>query len=143
MDKIKFLALGGLDEEGKNLNIVEINDDMYIVDAGLKYPKSDQLGVEEVIPDLSYIKKNKNRVRAIFITHGHDDVVGALPYLLKEVKAPVYTTPLVANIIEDDLRARKVKNVKIFRIKRDSKFKVGSRQMISFGVTHSIPIHLD
>ncbi|CAM3574547.1 ribonuclease J [Erysipelothrix sp. HDW6B] len=139
MDKIKFLALGGLDEEGKNLNIVEINDDMYIVDAGLKYPKSDQLGVEEVIPDLSYIKKNKNRVRAIFITHGHDDVVGALPYLLKEVKAPVYTTPLVANIIEDDLRARKVKNVKIFRIKRDSKFKVGSRQMISFGVTHSIP----
>lgn len=139
MEKIKFLELGGLDEEGRNLSVVEIDDDMYIIEVGIKYPQADQLGVEVVLPDFTYIKKNKDKLKAIFITHGHEDVMGALPYLLKEVNAPVYTTPLIALMIEDKLKQARVKNSKIFKIKRDSRFKIGSRQCVSFGVTHSIP----
>ncbi|CAM2750715.1 ribonuclease J [Erysipelothrix tonsillarum] len=139
MDKIRFLALGGLDEDGKNMSVIEINDEIYVVDAGLKYPQTDQLGVEIVIPDLSYLKKNKKRVKAIFITHGHDDVMGALPYLVKEVNAPVYATPLIALMIEDLFKENKVKNANIHKIKRNSRFKVGERRFVAFGLTHSIP----
>ena len=139
MEKIRFMALGGLDEDGRNMSVIEIDDEMYIVDAGIKYPKVDQLGVEVVIPDMSYIKKNKKKVKAIFITHGHDDVMGALPYLLKEVKAPVYATPLIALMIEDVLKENNIKNASIFKIKRNGAFKIGSRKIISFGLTHSIP----
>ncbi|QIK69996.1 ribonuclease J [Erysipelothrix sp. HDW6C] len=139
MEKIRFLALGGLDEEGKNLSIIEIDDEIYVIEAGIKYPRTEQLGVEIVIPDMSYLKKNKKRVKAVFITQGHDDVMGALPYLIREVNAPIYTTPLIALMIEDMLKENRIKNATIFRIKRDSRFKIDSRQCISFGVTHSIP----
>ncbi|WP_228410289.1 ribonuclease J [Erysipelothrix piscisicarius] len=139
MDKIRFLALGGLDEDGKNMSVIEINDEIYVVDAGLKYPQTDQWGVEIVIPDLSYLKKNKKRVKAIFITHGHDDVMGALPYLVKEVNAPVYATPLIALMIEDLFKENKVKNAHIHKIKRNSRFKIGERRFVAFGLTHSIP----
>lgn len=139
MEKIKFMALGGLDEDGRNMSVIEINDEIYIVDAGIKYPKVDQLGVEIVIPDMAYLKKNKKKIKAVFITHGHDDVMGALPYLLKEVSAPVYATPLIALMIEDLLKENNIKNTSIFKIKRNGAFKIGSRKIISFGLTHSIP----
>ena len=139
MEKIRFVALGGLDEEGRNMSVIEIGDELYVVDAGIKYPKADQLGVEVVIPDTSYLKKNKNRVKAIFITHGHDDVMAALPYFIKDLNAPIYTTPLIALMIEDMFKAKKIRNVSIFKIDRNGEFKVGARKMISFGQTHSIP----
>ncbi len=139
MEKIRFVALGGLDEDGRNMSVIEIGEEIYVVDAGIKYPKVDQLGVEVVIPDTSYLKKNKKRIKAIFITHGHDDVMGALPYLIKEVNVPIYTTPLIALMIEDLFKENKIKNTSIFKIKRNGAFKVGSRKMIAFGQTHSIP----
>ncbi len=139
MEKIKFMALGGLDEDGRNMSVIEINDEIYIVDAGIKYPKVDQLGVEIVIPDMAYLKKNKKKIKAVFITHAHDDVMGALPYLLKEVNAPVYATPLIALMIEDLLKENNIKNTSIFKIKRNGTFKIGSRKIVSFGLTHSIP----
>ena len=139
MEKIRFMALGGLDEEGRNMSVIEIDNEIYVFDAGIKYPKADQLGVEVVIPDTSYLKKNKSKVKAIFITHGHDDVMAALPYVNKEVNAPIYTTSLIALMIEDMFKENKIKNTSIFKIKRNGEFKVGSRKMLAFGQTHSIP----
>ena len=78
MDKIRLFALGGLDEDGKNLYVVEINNDIILIESGLKYPENEQLGVEMIIPDYNYLQKNSDRIRAIFITHAHDDELGSL-----------------------------------------------------------------
>ena len=77
MDQVRIFALGGLDENGKNMYVVEVNEAIFIIEAGLKYPESDQLGVEFIIPDFSYLIQNKDRIKGIFITHAHDDVVAA------------------------------------------------------------------
>lgn len=139
MDSINFFALGGLDEEGCNMSVIEINDELYVIDAGLKYPENESLGVEAIIPDFSYIIKNKKRLKAIFITHGHDDVMGALPFLLQEVNAPVFTTSFVALMIDDILEKHKLNRPQIIELKKNDTFKVGKRKGIAFGLTHSIP----
>lgn len=140
MEKIRFFTLGGNDEDGKNILIVEIDDEIYVLDSGVAYPQSAEfLGVEIIIPDFSYLVENKDRVKGIFITHGHDDVMGALPYLVKEIKAPIYTTPLTAMMIEDVFKKNKIKKYKINQIKRSSNFKIGKRKFIAFSLTHSIP----
>ena len=140
MEKVKLFTLGGNDEDGKNIIVIEIDDEIYVVDAGVSYPRGQELlGVEVSIPDFSYLIENKNRVKGIFITHGHDDVMGALSYLLKEINATVYTTPLTALMVEDALRKSGLKKFKIKQIKRDDKFKIGNRHIITFGLTHSIP----
>ena len=101
MSKVRIFALGGLDEDGKNMYVVENNDDIFIMECGLKYPDADQLGIEMIIPDFRYLKENQERVKAVFITHGHDDVMAALPNLLKEVpKLPVYMAPFTAMMFE-------------------------------------------
>lgn len=112
MDKIRIFALGGLDEDGKNCYVIDVNDQWFVIEAGLKYPDGEQLGVEVVIPDFTYLLENKDKVKAIFITHGHDDVMGALPYLLKQHVFDVYTTPLTACVVEDLLNKHKVKSIK-------------------------------
>mgnify|MGYP002766003825 FL=1 len=86
MEKVRLMALGGLDEDGKNMYCVEIDDDIFVVDAGLKYPENQQLGVEYVIPDFDYLIENKDRVKGIFITHGHDDVMKALTHVLRYMR---------------------------------------------------------
>lgn len=140
MEKVKLFTLGGNDEDGKNIIVIEINDEIYVVDAGVSYPRGQELlGVEVSIPDFSYLIENRNRIKGIFITHGHDDVMGALSYLLKEVNATVYTTPLTALMVEDSLRKSGLKKFKIKQINRDDKFKIGNRNFITFGLTHSIP----
>lgn len=139
MDKIRVLALGGLDEDGRNMTVFEINEDIYVVDAGVRYPQTELLGVEVLIPDMKYLVENKGRVRAIIITHGHDDTMGALPYLIKEINVPVYTTPLNALMIERELKQHQIRNAKIFKIHRNTSFKIGSRRCYAFGLTHSIP----
>ncbi|KAF0226605.1 MAG: RNA-metabolising [Erysipelotrichaceae bacterium] len=138
MEQIRLFALGGLDEDGKNLTVVEINDDIFVIDAGLKYPEADHLGIEMIIPDFSYLVENKHRIKAVFITQGHDDVMAALPYLLKVAKVPVYTTPLTAMIIENLCKKFELKDVEIHRIKRNGVFTIGSRKIRTFGITHSI-----
>lgn len=139
MEKIRYFALGGLDENGRNMSVVEINDDLFIIDVGLKYPENEQLGVESIIPDFSYILKNKDRVKGIFITHGHDDVMGALPYLISEADFPIYTTPLVSMMLRDLFKEHGVKKYTIHSQRRNSHFKVGDRQIRFFSLTHSIP----
>lgn len=139
MNKIAIMALGGLDEDGMNMTLVEIDDDIIIIDCGLKYPETASLGVEVIVPDFTYVIENKDRVKGIFITHGHDDVMGALPFLLKNIDAPIYTSPLTALIIEDLFRDHKIKKYKIHRIKRSGNVTVGKLKVRTFALTHSIP----
>ena len=98
MSDIKIIALGGVRENAKNLYIVEINDSIFILDAGLKYPENEQLGVDFVIPNLDYLIENRDRIQGIFLTHGHADAIGALPYILQEVKAPVFGSSLTIEL---------------------------------------------
>ncbi|MGC4431581.1 MBL fold metallo-hydrolase, partial [Streptococcus suis] len=98
MEDIKIMALGGVRENGKNLYIVEVNDSIFVLDAGLKYPENEQLGVDVVIPNLEYLIENKKRVQGIFLTHGHADAIGALPYIISEVRAPVFGSPLTIEL---------------------------------------------
>ena len=111
MNQIRMYALGGLDEDGKNLTVVEINQDIFILDVGLKYPEGQRhLGVEIIIPDFKSLIEKKDKIKAIFITHGHDDAMGALPYLLKHVQAPIYTTAFTASLIEILLKEHNIKD---------------------------------
>ena len=138
MSQVKVFALGGLDESGKNIFCVEVNDSIIVIEAGLKYPAADQLGVEVIIPDFSYLIENQHRVKGIIITHAHDDVMAALPYLLKQINIPVYTTPLTAELISKMVHKEGLRNIKIHRIKRSGDFKIDGIKIRSFGVTHSI-----
>lgn len=138
MEELRLFALGGLDEDGKNLTVVEINGDIFVIDAGLKYPDADHLGIEMIIPDFKYLIERQDKLKAVFITQGHDDVMAALPYLLKEVKVPVYTTPLTAMILESLLKEHDIKDAQIHRIKRNGTFMIGQRRIKTFGITHSI-----
>ena len=138
MQKIRLMALGGLDEDGKNMFVVEIDDAIYIVDAGLKYPnETEQLGIEYIIPDFTYLIENKERVKAIFITHGHDDVMMALPHLLKEIDLPVYATALTAKILQDLFKRHKIKKP-VTIIKRRDTIKIGKQIVYTFPVMQSI-----
>ena len=112
MSDIKIIALGGVRENAKNLYVVEVNDSIFILDAGLKYPENEQLGVDEVIPNIDYLVENKKRVQGIFLTHGHADAIGALPYILSEFKAPVFGSPLTIELAK--LFVKKNNNVKKF-----------------------------
>ena len=98
MSDIKIIALGGVRENAKNLYIVEINYSIFILDAGLRYPENEQLGVDFVIPNLDYLVENKDRIQGIFLTHGHADAIGALPYILQDAKVPVFGSSLTIEL---------------------------------------------
>ena len=115
MAKIKIFALGGLGENGKNMYVVEVNQHIFILDAGIKYPDIDMYGVDAVIPNINYLIKNKDRIEGIFITHGHEDHISALPYLLKKIPTRVYGTHFTICLIENLLSENKmdIKNYKL------------------------------
>ncbi|MGL5978041.1 MAG: ribonuclease J [Erysipelotrichaceae bacterium] len=139
MEKIRVFALGGLDENGKNMYCVEIDDKIIVIDAGIKFPESSNLGVEFIIPDFKYLAENAAKVKGIFITHAHDDVMKALPFLLKQVQAPIYTGALTASILRDYLKKEGIKNFKINKIKRTSRQKVDGIDVRTFAMTHAFP----
>ncbi|HES6390658.1 TPA: ribonuclease J [Streptococcus pyogenes] len=141
MTDIKMIALGGVCEYGKNFYLVEINDSMFILDAGLKYPENEQLGVDLVIPNLDYVIENKGKVQGIFLSHGHADAIGALPYLLAEVSAPVFGSELTIELaklfVKSNNSTKKFNNFHVVDSDTEIEFKDG---LVSFfRTTHSIP----
>ena len=140
MSKIKIFALGGLNEEGKNMYVVEADHDIFIFDAGLKYADDKMLGVDYIIPNYDYIKKNRKNIKGIFITHGHYDNMGALSEILKEVPdLPIYGTSFTMEIIKDDLLADNlsVKNLRV--IKPHRKINFGKNSIFPISLTHMVP----
>ncbi|HKB88207.1 MAG TPA: ribonuclease J [Patescibacteria group bacterium] len=137
---LKFIALSGTIDVTENLYVYEYGDDMMIVDCGVGFPDLEMPGVELVLPDFSYIVKNKSKLRGIVLSQGHDDHVGALPFLLKELSAPIWCTPLVREFLKVKFKDYKVMDYKLnsFNPDRDV-FEVGPFKISSFRVTHSVP----
>ncbi len=139
-EPIKISFLGGINEVGKNMTCYEYRKSMIIVDCGLAFPESDQLGVDFVIPDFTYIEKNTDKVKGILITHGHEDHIGALCYLLKKVNIPVYATLLTAGLIQCKLAEHKLQHeVKINIVKAGDEVNLGDFNIEFIKVNHSIP----
>ena len=141
MSKIKFFALGGLGENGKNMFVAEVDERIFIFDAGLKYPAVDLYRVDVVIPDISYLVENADRIEGIFISHGHEDHIGALPYLLKNINIRVYGTHFTIKLIEDLLieEGMAVEDYRLYRINENKTLKFGEAMGSFYTTTHSIP----
>lgn len=139
-DKLLVFALGGVGEIGKNMYVVQYGDDIVVIDSGLKFPEEDMLGIDIVIPDITYLVENKDKVRGILITHGHEDHIGGLPYVLRNLNVPLYATKLTLGLIENKLReANLLGETKRILINDDSVVKMGSMTASFFRTNHSIP----
>ena len=139
MAKLKIIPLGGLGEIGKNLTVYEYGQDILVVDCGLGFPDEELYGIDAVIPDITYLKQNKDRIRGIVITHGHEDHIGALPYVMRELDMPIYATSLTAGIIELKLEEFDLLyNTQIFTKKAGDRFKLGCFEVEMIHVNHSI-----
>lgn len=138
---IKIYALGGLGEVGKNTYCIESERHLIIIDAGVKFPEDDLVGVDYVIPNYTHLKNNQGKIRALFITHGHEDHIGAIPFLVKAIKVPViYAPKLACALIRQKLEEKKVKEVvKIVEYDENSEIVAGEFNVSFFRVTHSIP----
>lgn len=140
MSDIKIIALGGVRENAKNRYIVEINDSIFILDAGLRYPENEQLGVDFVIPNLDYLVENKDRIQGIFLTHGHADAIGALPYILQDAKVPVFGSSLtieLAKLFVKNAGVNKFNNFHV--IDSETEIEFDDAVVSFFKTTHSIP----
>jgi len=139
-DKLLIFALGGVGEIGKNMYVVQYGNDIVVVDSGLKFPEEEMLGVDIVIPDITYLTENRDKVRGILITHGHEDHIGGLPYVLKHLNVPVYGTKLTLGLIEVKLKeAGLLGETKRILINADSVVQLGSIKASFFRTNHSIP----
>ena len=138
-EKLKIISLGGLNEIGKNLTVYEYGSDIIVVDAGMGFPDDDMYGIDVVIPDVSYLIKNQNKVRGIFITHGHEDHIGALPYVLRSLNAPIYATRMSAGLIRLKLEEhRLLDKTKIITCEAGEVVKAGKFSVEFIHANHSI-----
>lgn len=140
-EKLKIIALGGLNEIGKNMYVYEYGEEMIVVDCGIGFPDDDMYGIDAVIPDITYLIRNKQRVKGIVITHGHEDHIGAMPYVMDELNCPVYCTPLTAALVNIKLTEHgSASRVKLVEVKAGETVKIGSGFKVEFiHVNHSIP----
>lgn len=141
MSQLRFFALGGLGENGKNMYVVEVDRDLFILDAGIKYPSAELHGVDEIIPDYRILIRAKDRIKGIFMSHAHEDHISALPHLLKDLNVPVYATNFTMEIIKDSLKdsGYQLDDLTLHTINQNSIIKFGSARVTFFNTTHSIP----
>jgi len=138
--RLKIIPIGGLSEIGKNMMMMEYEDDIIIIDAGLMFPEEEMLGIDLVIPDISYLLDNKEKIRGIVVTHGHEDHVGALPYVLPQLNVPVYSTKLTRGLISVKLKERKaLAGAELEVVPFGTKITLGKFRVEFFPVCHSIP----
>ena len=138
-DKLKIIPLGGLNEIGKNLTVYEYGQDIIVVDVGMGFPDDDMYGIDVVIPDFTYLIKNKDRIKGIFITHGHEDHIGGIPYLMRDISAPIYATRMSAGLIKLKLEEHRLVNkVKLITCEAGAVVKAGKFSVEFIHVNHSI-----
>ncbi|MBC7263859.1 MAG: ribonuclease J [Chloroflexi bacterium] len=138
-DKVRIIPLGGVGQIGKNMTVIEYEDQLLVIDAGVMFPENEMLGVDIVIPDMTYVIERKDKVRAIILTHGHEDHIGALPYLVEHVKAPMYATRLTQGLAEVKLREHHVRDAEFHVVSPDDVLALKPFRIEFFHVSHSIP----
>ncbi|MBS6062339.1 ribonuclease J [Criibacterium bergeronii] len=137
--KIKISLLGGLNEIGKNMTMIEYKGDIVIIDCGLIFPEDEMLGIDIVIPDVSYLVKNKDKIKALLVTHGHEDHIGAIPYLLKKINVPIYTMKFTLGLIKLKIKEHNLSGVDLHEIQPRQKISLGAFDAEFIRVNHSIP----
>lgn len=137
---VKVTFLGGLNEIGKNITLFECDNDMFLLDCGMAFPDGDMLGVDLVIPDFTYIERNKDKIKGVVLTHGHEDHIGSLPYLLRRINVPIYGTPLTLGLVGSKLKEHNLFNkAKLNTVKPGQRIKLGCMAIEFIHVNHSIP----
>ncbi|MBR6425741.1 MAG: ribonuclease J, partial [Oscillospiraceae bacterium] len=138
-EKLKIIPLGGLNEIGKNITVLEYGKDIIVVDCGIGFPEDDMYGIDLVVPDVSYLEKNASRVRGFFLTHGHEDHIGSLPYVLRQVNAPVHGTRLTIGLVKLKLQEHGLlESTKLFTHEAGETVRAGCFQVEFIHVNHSI-----
>ncbi|OAH59715.1 MULTISPECIES: ribonuclease J [Bacillaceae] len=137
---LSIVALGGVNEIGKNMYAVQYADDIVVIDCGSKFPDESLLGIDLIIPDIAYLQENKEKIRALVVTHGHEDHIGAIPYILKQLDMPIYATRLTLGLIEVKLKEhRLLRETQLITIDSDSSIELGTIRLTFFKTNHSIP----
>ncbi|WP_369815493.1 ribonuclease J [Anoxybacillus sp. P3H1B] len=140
VEKIRIFSLGGVGEIGKNMYIIELDEDIFMVDAGLMFPEDEMLGIDKVIPDISYLVERKEQIKGIFLTHGHEEHIGAIAYVLKKITAPVYGTKLTLGLVEEKLKEQGISaSAPLIEIRSDSEIAFDKTTVTFFRTIHSIP----
>lgn len=137
---LSIFALGGINEIGKNMYVVQYSDDIFIIDCGGKFPDESLLGIDLIIPDITYLEENKEKIRALIVTHGHEDHIGGIPYFLKKLNVPIYATNFTLGLIEIKLDEHRLnRDTELIIVDSNSKLEFGEVQVSFFKVSHSIP----
>lgn len=138
-NKVKIIPLGGLHEIGKNLTVIEYRDDIIIVDCGMTFPEDEMLGIDVVIPDVTYLENNKDKIRGLVLTHGHEDHIGAIPYVLRKLDLDIYGTALTIGLLENKLKEHRLSRDKLHVVSAGNVVKLGKMEVEWINVNHSIP----
>ena len=140
MSKIKIFSLGGLNENGKNMYVIEVNDDIFVMDAGLKYADEHMLGIDYMIPDIKYLKDNQKRIKGLFLTHGHFENNGALPDILKDLSGiNIYGSKFTIDILKSEFSNSRLENNNLIELLPYKSLNIGNVKIFPVTLSHSIP----